>query len=205
MDIAVIGTGNIGSTLALGLRKAGHRIVLGVKDPALPFKGKEMAEQEGFSFLKVRQAVAQSSIVIISVPAAAVVDLAAGLGDTAGKIIIDTMNGVGALPAGFSSTSEALLANCNCTDIVKCFNSTGFENLANPVYNGEGLDMFVAGDSIKGKAVAIQLSGELGFAHCYDFGGNRQFAALEQFAFAWINLAILQKQGRDIAFKLIRR
>lgn len=41
--------------------------------------------------------------------------------------------------------------------IVKCFNSTGFENLLDPVNNGAGIDMFMAGDSEKAKSVDVQL------------------------------------------------
>lgn len=115
------------------------------------------------------------------------------------------MNAVFMKPAHYTNTSDAILDNCNCTDVVKCFNSTGFENMLNPMYNGEGIDMFVAGNSEKGKAVASQLAKDIGFATCYDFGGNDKFYALEQFAFAWINLAIVQKHGRNLAFKLIKR
>jgi hypothetical protein len=39
----------------------------------------------------------------------------------------------------------------------------------------------------------------------YDFGGNDKFDLIEQFAFCWVNLAIIQKQGRDLAFKILRR
>lgn len=205
MNITIIGTGNVGGTLAAAFRKAGHSIILGVKDPALPFKGKELADQHGFPYYKVAEAVAKSDILILSTPAQFAAEVALELGNVAGKIIIDTMNAVFMKPAGFSNTADAILANCNCRDVVKCFNTTGYENLANPVYQGRGIDMFVAGDSAKGKQVAIQLATDIGFANCYDFGGNNTFSAIEQLAFAWINLAILQKQGRDMAFTLVRR
>ena len=112
---------------------------------------------------------------------------------------------IGMKPEGFTNTADAILANCNTPDVVKCFNSTGFENMANPIYDEQGIDMFVTGNSEKGKQIATQLATDIGFAKCYDFGGNNKFFALEQFAFAWINLTIIQKQGRDLAFKLIKR
>ena len=46
---------------------------------------------------------------------------------------------------------------------------------------------------------------DAGFAECYVVGGNDKFALMEQFAFFWINLAMMQGQGRDIGFKLLKR
>ncbi len=205
MNITIVGAGNIGSTLATAFRKAGHSIVFGVKNPAISFKGKDFADQYGFPYFKVGEAVNRSEIIILSVPAQFAADVAKGLGNVEGKVIIDTMNAVFIKPEGFTNTADAILANCNSLDVVKCFNSTGFENLADPVYHGVGIDMFVAGSSEKGKQVAMQLSKDIGFANCYDFGGNDKFFAIEQLAFAWINLAILQNHGRNLAFKLIQR
>ncbi len=205
MKIAVIGSGNVGGALAATLCKAGHEVVFGVKNPLLPFKGIDISTQFAIPYCSVAEAVDKSDVIIVSVPAQAAVDVAQSLGDVANKVIIDTMNAVSFKPDGFSNTADAILANCNSTDVVKCFNTTGFENLINPIYHGEGIDMFVAGTSPKGKQIATQLSLDIGFANCYDFGGNDKFFAIEQFAFAWINLAIIQKHGRDWAFKLIKR
>lgn len=63
----------------------------------------------------------------------------------------------------------------------------------------------VAGDSAKGKEIACKLVFDPGFAECYDVRGNDKFELMEQFAFFWINLAIMQGFGRDIGFKLLQR
>jgi predicted dinucleotide-binding enzyme len=65
--------------------------------------------------------------------------------------------------------------------------------------------MFIAGDSAQAKAVVRQLAHDLGFAECYDFGGNDRAPLLEQLALAWINLAIFQGNGRSMAFKVLKR
>ncbi len=88
---------------------------------------------------------------------------------------------------------------------VKCFNSTGFENMLNPVYHGEKIDMFMAGDHEAAKQTAQQLALDAGFGACWDFGKGDKVALLEQFALSWINLAIMQGHGRDLAFRLVRR
>jgi hypothetical protein len=93
-------------------------------------------------------------------------------------------------------------------ELAKCFNNTGFENMANPIYHLEklvphdiGIDIFVAVDSIKAKYMAK----DAGFGECYNFGGNDKVALQEQLVLIWINLSMAQKMGRNIAFKIIKR
>lgn len=205
MNIAIIGTGNIGGTLAKRFADNQHSVFLGVRD-ANDFKGKDLlAYSKNISTHTISEAVNKAEIIVIAVPAKFAHEAAKSLGDVSGKIIIDTMNGVFMKPEGFNNTSDAILANCNSTDVVKCFNTTGFENIANPKYNNTGIDMFTAGSSERGIQVANQLAKEIGFDNVYHFGGNEKFNLLEQMALCWINLAIMQKQGRDLAFKIIHR
>lgn len=205
MNIAIIGTGNIGGTLAKRFADNNHAVFLGVRNTG-EFKGQQLlAYSKNISVHTIQEAVSKSDVIVMAVPSQFAVDAAKALGDVSGKIIIDTMNAVVMKPEGFNNTSDAILANCNTKDVVKCFNSTGFENILNPVYKTGGMDMFTAGSSEKGIAVATQLAKEIGFENVYHFGGNEKFNLLEQMALCWINLAIMQKQGRDIAFKIVRR
>lgn len=205
MNIAIIGTGNVGGALATKWAQAGHTILLGVRDTTR-FKGESLVNNPQTTVRSIEDAVREAEVILVSTPATAAVEVARSLGDTRGKILIDTMNIVmGRGPEGFSNTSDAVLANTGSADVVKCFNTTGFNNIVNPVYGGTTVDLFMAGDSVRGKQVARQLALDAGFAECYDVGGNDRFTLLEQFAFFWINLAMVQGQGRDIAFKLLRR
>lgn len=206
MNIAIIGTGNVGGALAQQFIKASHTVLMGANFP-LSEKSVKLATKIGEDrFTTVASAVAQCDIVVLATPATKTIEVTQELGDTAGKVIIDTMNSVrGMGPAGFSSTTDAILAHTATTDVVKCFNITGFENMLDPIYNGEGIDMFVAGTSSKGKAVATQLAKDIGFGECYDLGGNDKFGLLEQLALNWINLAIFQGYGRGMAFKVVKR
>jgi hypothetical protein len=206
MKIAVIGSGNVGGTLAKAFIKAGHTVVMGVRFP-LSDKSVKLATEIGKErFDTVEGAVGQAEAIVVSAPATKAIEVAKELGNTEGKVIIDTMNIVmGQGPQGYSNTAEAILAHTPTKDVVKCFNTTGFENMANPDYNGQAIDMFVAGGSEKAKAVAIQLAKDIGFGAVYDFGGNDKFFLIEQFALCWINLAIFQKRGRGMAFHVLNR
>ncbi|MCI0494557.1 NAD(P)-binding domain-containing protein [candidate division KSB1 bacterium] len=205
MKIAIIGSGNVGGALARGLAKAGHQILLAVRNLEDEKVKRLLHQHKNISAHQVSDAVAAAEVVIVATPVTAVTFIAKSLGDVKDKVIIDATNAVFVKSEPYQNGVAALLDLTNSKHVVKCFNSTGFENMENPIYHGMGIDMFVAGDSVKGKEVACQLAKDLGFAECYDFGGTDKVNLLEQFALAWINLAIMQKQGRDIAFKILRR
>lgn len=205
MKIAIIGTGNVGGALATKWANAGHYILLGVKDQS-NFKGQSLVANPNTSVHSIKEAVAAAEVILLATPAKVAVEVVKSLGDTTGKIIIDSMNVVrGNGPEGFTNTANAILANTTSDALAKCFNTTGFNNMQNTTYGGHQIDAFVCGDSKPAKEVAKTLAMDAGFADCYDVGGNDKFDLMEQFAFFWINLAIMQGQGRDIAFKLLRR
>lgn len=204
MHIAIIGTGNVGGALAARWSKAGHHIHLGVRDLD-NFKGKELLALLNVTAHSVADAVAFSEVVLVAATPPATVTIAEQLLHCEDKVIIDAMNSVRTRPEPYANTFEALKSLTGCPHVVKCFNTTGFENMADPQYGAVALDMFMAGSSEHGKTVARQLALDAGFAECYDFGGDDKAALLEQFALSWINLAIMQGLGRDVAFKVIRR
>lgn len=205
MKIAIIGTGNVGGALATAWARQGHTIFLGVRDQN-NFKGADLLENPNTSCLSITDAVKQSEVILLSTPAPMAIEVTKSLGDTQGKVILDAMNIVmGRGPEGYKNTSQAILDHTATRDVVKCFNTTGFNNMKNPVYGNQALDVFVAGDSERGQSIAIQLALDAGFGACYPVGGNDKFELMEQFAWFWINLAMFQGQGRDIGFKLLKR
>ena len=205
MKIAIIGSGNVGGTLALGWAKAGHDVIIGARKPDSEKVKKVISQNSEIKVKSIEEAVNECEVILIAANPTSVDEVSKRLGDVKDKIIIDAMNSVSSKPTQFNNTFEALKSLTNCENIVKCFNSTGFENMENPEYGNLTADMFVAGSSLKGKQTAITLSKDVGFAECYDFGGDDKVTLLEQFALAWINLAIFQKEGRNIAFKVLKR
>ncbi|WP_158858130.1 NADPH-dependent F420 reductase [Lunatibacter salilacus] len=205
MKIAIIGTGNVGGALATKWAHAGHEIFLGVRDVS-NFKGTDLLQNPTTSLHTIQEAVALSEVVLMATPAITAIETTKSLGDTMGKVIIDAANIVnGRGPRGFESVTEAIIAYTATDDVVKCFNTTGYNNMKDPAYGDQKLDMFVAGDSPHGKLVAIDLAHDAGFGACYDIGGNDKFDLMEQFARFWINLALNQGHGRDIGFKVLKR
>jgi 8-hydroxy-5-deazaflavin:NADPH oxidoreductase len=203
MNIAIIGTGNVGGALATKWSQKGHSIHLGVNDIA-QFKGIELLKNEHTKVYSMAEAVAKSEVVLIATPPTAIFDIIDQIGDVSNKIIIDATNSVAKRPEPYATVYHALI-DLTKAEVVKCFNSTGFENMQNPDYNGVAIDMFMAGDSETAKTVAEQLALDAGFGTCIDFGKSDKVELLEKFALSWINLAIMQGHGRNMAFKVLRR
>lgn len=203
MKIAIIGTGNVGGALATRWALAGHDILLAVQD-IHNFKGKDLLRNARTQVMGIEEATALAECILIATPPQAVTALLPQTGLMQGKIVIDSTNNVFQrwtdYPTAFHFLNEHTQA-----ELVKCFNTTGFENILDPVYGTEPLDMFMAGDSERAKAVASQLALDCGFGTCIDFGKSDKVQLLEQFATSWINLAIMQGMGRDIAFKVVHR
>ncbi len=204
MKIAIIGTGNVGGALATIWAKRGHQIFLGVRDEQ-NFKGKQLLELDNISVHNIHDAGDLAEVILIAAAPQFTESIINELGEIDGKVIIDAMNSIRTKPEGFKNSFEAIRKLKPNVALVKCFNTTGFENMQNPNYNGIGVDMFMAGDSEKAKSIASELAQDTGFGECYDFGRDDKTELLEKFALSWINLAIMQGHGRNIAFKILKR
>jgi predicted dinucleotide-binding enzyme len=203
MKIAVIGNGNVGNALAMRIGNAGHTVTLGVRKPDDP----EIKKIEVFPNIRVadiRTAADRSDVIVVATPAHVAISVAEQLGPLAGKVLIDATNAVRQRPEPYATAFDAFKALTQA-ECMKCFNTTGVENMQNPFYNNVPIDLFMSGSSAKGKQVTRELALSAGFGECYDFGGDDKVALQEQFALAWINLAIMQGHGRNIAFKLLKR
>lgn len=205
MRIGIIGSGNIGSALAQQLIKAKHTVLMGVKLP-MSDKSIQLATKIGEDrFTSVESMAKQTDVIIITTPPEAVLNIIPQLGDVSNKVIIDTTNSLRTKPTPYKTAFQAIKDITKAEQVVKCFNSTGFENIANPVYGNEGIDMFCAGNSGHAKDIAKQLSKDIGFSNCYNFGGDDKVELLEQLALCWINLAIMQGYGRNTALSVVKK
>lgn len=204
MNIAVIGSGNVGGALAQQWIKAGHNVLIGAQFP-LSEKNISLATKIGEDrFAVIENAVKQCEAILIATPPEAILEILEKLGDVTGKTIIDATNAIMKTPEPYKTVYHALADKTNA-EVVKCFNTTGFENMLNPLYQNEGIDMFMAGDSDKAKETAKKLALDCGFGSCIDFGKSDKVELLEKLALSWINLAIMQGLGRNLAFKILYR
>lgn len=203
MKIAIIGSGNIGGTLAKALDKAGHHIIIGTRDTANGDVIQLLQHGQHISANTIQKAVSESEVIIIAVPLPAIPDVAESIGNIEGKIVIETSNAFGKPLQKYIYGTTALKEITKNHKVVKCFNTIGAEDLANPQFGELKADAFVAGEDKKAKEVAQRLALDIGFGQCYDLGGDEALPLLENLAVTWGALAYKAGLGRRAAFKIL--
>ena len=209
MNIGIVGSGNVGSTLGKAWAKRGHKIVFSYsRDPK---KLETLATSAGPNTRAGSPAeAAQFGEVILFAPPWSSVDHALkAAGSLAGKILIDCTNPLKRDLSGLeiehsTSAAEEIAKKAPGARVVKAFNMTGAENMAKPHFGAEQATMFICGDDAAAKTAVARLAEELGF-EAVDAGPLQAARLLEPLAMLWIHLAYAQKMGSGIGFKLLRR
>jgi predicted dinucleotide-binding enzyme len=199
MRVAVLGTGRVGGQLARGLAAAGHRVVLGSRNP-----GAEAPDTDPVvSVYSHTDAVAGAEVVILAVPFTAASELLGGLGDLGGRILVDATNPIGA-DTGGRTGAEVIAEAATNARVVKAFNTIGAEHMADARFAGGSAYALLAGDDEAARNVVAGLAEELGFepVHLGDLATARHAEAAALF---WIHLAFACGYGRDIGVGLLRR
>jgi len=220
MRIAIIGAGHVGGTLGrrwATARTGQHTVTFGIRagDELEPQLGEFIDGSGGAArAASVPDAARGAEVVVFAVPWKAAEEAVRSAGSLSGKIVIDCTNpfapGLTGLdaPAG-GSGAEALASWAPGARVVKAFNTTGFNIMANPAFPEGPATMFYCGDDASAKRAVHGLAAELGFDPI-DAGPLSRARVLENMALLWVSLAMGgvsggTELGRDIAFRLARR
>jgi predicted dinucleotide-binding enzyme len=212
MTLAIIGAGNVGGALGANWASKGHDILFGVRDPKAE-KTRTLVGKIGAKAKAVSpaEAAAAANMIVLSTPWPATEAAIRSMGNIKAKIILDATNPLTRGPDGISleighsiSAGEKVQGWAAGASVFKTLNTTGFGNMANPVFKGVKSVMFVAGDDAAAKPTVMSLVGDLGF-EVIDAGPLRNARLLEAHAMLWIDLALVRGQGRDFAFGILRR
>jgi 8-hydroxy-5-deazaflavin:NADPH oxidoreductase len=213
MRLAIIGAGNVGGTLGTAwAQKAGHEIFFGVRNPTSDQTQAVVRRLDGRAQAGTpAQAAAFAEFIVLTTPWNAAETAIRAMGDLSGKIILDATNPLAVGRDGLSleighsiSAGEKVQGWAQGASVFKTLNTTGFGNMADPVFRGVKSVMFVAGDDATNKPGVIELVAALGFK-VVDAGPLRNARLLEAHAMLWIELAIKRGLGRDFAFAIVRR
>jgi predicted dinucleotide-binding enzyme len=185
VDIAIIGTGNVGKALGSALVRTGHNVTFAATNP-------EHAA-EAASGLRARaaatsnEAVNAADLIILAVPASALGTIAEEIGaSAAGKVVVDVSNRPTPDPAGTStSLAEELQALLPGSKVVKAFNTAFASRQADPSVSGIAADGFVAGDDEPAKKTVLDVVESIGFRPV-DAGSLAAARTLE--GMAWLNI-----------------
>jgi predicted dinucleotide-binding enzyme len=203
MKIGVLGTGKVAHAIASHWVRSGHDVLFGNREATAPV----LDFPDGARFGAFGEAAAHGEVVLLAIPAGAMPATIAALAETlAGKVLLDCSNGLSPVDHHQNlpeiSGAEEIAERAPTARVVKIFNTTGFENLAEPDFDGITATMFYATDDAPARAIAHDLAAECGFDPIYA-GPLTVARDLEWLTRFWGKLAFGQKLGRRIAFKLL--
>ncbi len=201
MKIAILGTGNIGGTLGRKWAAAGHTVIFGTREPEAAKVQALLAEVgHGATAVAIPDAIAQVEVVLFAIPGRAVSETAVQLGrQLNGKLLIDATNNVGQQPM---HNLNVLRQAAPDSPLFRAFSTLGWENFAEPVIDGQQVDLFYCGDAREGNTAVAQLISEIGLRPIY-LGGVEQVELVDALTRLWFALAFQQGKGRRLALRLI--
>ena len=172
MKIGIIGTGNIGGTLARHLARAGHQVSIANS------RGSEslttLAAQIGATPVSVVDAAKAGEVVIVSIPMRAIADLPRGLfaNVPASVVVVDTGNYYPELRDGRIDEIDRGMLDSQWVaqrigrPVIKALNSIYARSLREksvPKGTAGRIALSISGDSSEAKATVLRLVDEVGF------------------------------------------
>lgn len=204
LTIAVLGAGNIGGTLGRKWCAAGHQVAFGVSDP----NGKNAQALrtdlgDRVTVGTVDEALATNpGIVVMALPGvqmdALITKHAVQLD---GRTIIDTANRLDAGPLNSFATFHQHTPTAH---LFRAFNTLGWENFANPVFNGVQADLFYCGPKGEAGTQVERLIADIGLNPVW-LGDDEQVSLVDAIGKLWLTLVFGQGKDRNLAFKMLTR
>jgi predicted dinucleotide-binding enzyme len=198
--IAILGSGRVAQTLAMGLSKAGHDLLIGRHGVAL----RPDWAWEGLEVTQTAEAIAWGEIVILATPGeAALAFLAPHARALEGKVLVDVGNALRRAPTGMpigliypeGSLGETLQRALPATRVVKTLNTMLFMVMANPALLFRPASVFLSGNDPQAKSQVRALLADLGWeeAQIEDLGGIETARGPE--AFMHFVPALMRRDG----------
>lgn len=189
--IGIIGDGNVGSSLARGLKRAGHEV-----------------RNVGNDKKAVRDTASWADVVMLAVPFGAIDEVVKQTGAALeGKPVVDVTNALDAgmsLAVGFTTSGgEELQRKVPRARVVKAFNTVFAQPMDTGRLGDRRLSAFVAADDAAAKSTVLDLARDIGF-DAVDAGPLKNARLLEPLAYLNIQLGYVLKMGPQIGFALLR-
>lgn len=201
MDVAVIGAGNVGLTLARAWQRSGLHVTVAVRDP-------EAERHEGlraeFAVGTVAQSVPPADATLLAVPGAGLPDLLSAQASILdGRLLLDATNAMG----GDRLHQVGLLTQAlPHARVYRAFNTLGWENYASPGFDLGGTllaaDLLFCGPNGADLGQVERLICAVGL-HPVRIGDLDAADLLDGLTRLWFALALGQGEGRHLAFRVL--
>lgn len=211
MHIGIIGSGNVGQTLAQRWIAKGHHIIFGSRDPASAKMAELLAvlgpAATGVALQKLEP---QAEVFVLAVPWEAALESVQAIGDFNNKVLIDATNPITMTPEGLqtglllghtTSAAEQIAESAVNARVVKAFNQSGAGVMANSAIDATQCTLFICGDDDPAKQITTQLAQDMSL-RVLDAGNLQQARLLEPLGMLWIHLCYLQGKGPNFCFNV---
>ena len=213
MKVGILGSGDVGKTLAGGFIKHGHQVMLGTRagDKLAEWAAQNPSARIG----SVADTAAFGDVVVLAVKGTVALDALqlAGADALAGKTVIDAANPIADTPpvngvlSFFTEQNESLMERLQRAfpqaRFVKAFNSVGAPLMINPELPGGKPTMFICGNDETAKATVCGILDQFGWDTA-DMGKAEAARPIEALCMLWLIPGFARNQWSH-AFKLLRQ
>ncbi|HEY7480299.1 MAG TPA: NAD(P)-binding domain-containing protein [Gemmatimonadales bacterium] len=208
----VLGSGEVGQTLAKGLQDLGDEVRIGSRDPKKLADYTKKTRIAAGTFAEVA-AWAEALVLSVKGNAAEEALRQAGVQNFSGKLVIDTTNPIAeeepqdGVIKYFTGPNESLMERLQRAAprarFVKAFNSVGSDSMVKPKFRGTRPTMFYCGDDPAARREVARLLDQLGW-EAADMGTAAAARAIEPLAMLWCIPGFREDRWTH-AFKLLTR
>lgn len=206
--VAIIGTGNVGMAIGTEFAGLGHTVIYGSRSP-LSLKTMDLVTKTGknASAALPDEAAGRADVVVLAVPGMVTGDVARGLGDLRGKIIIDATNPLKrdgeVLQFTYGvDTSNGQIVQALHPDafVVKAFNTIPWQKMIDP--GKPAPVMPLAGNDADAKMQVAKWVQAMGI-ETIDIGGIEHARVTEQLIVMTLNNQFSDEPKYEVLFRKI--
>ncbi|MER3523406.1 MAG: NADP oxidoreductase [Ignavibacteria bacterium] len=214
MNIGILGSGMVGTTLGTRLVRLGHAVMIGSRSPDNA-KAAAWARSNGesASHSTFADAAAFGEMILLCTKGDVTLDIlhATNPAHFARKVVIDVTNPLdfskGVPPSLFVCNTDSLGEQVQCTlpeaYVVKSLNIVNCEVMVNPAKYAPGATMFVCGNDATAKTRVEALLRQFGWEDILDLGDITGARGMEMMLPLWLRAWMVTKDVH-VAFKMVR-
>jgi hypothetical protein len=211
MRMAVLGSGDVGRTLAKGLKTHGYDVRIASRSAG---KLADFSKATGIAVQSFDAAASWCEGAVLAVRGSIAADAVreSGPENLRGKLVVDVTNPLSDAPPEdgvlrvFTGPNESLMEQLQTAfpaiHFVKAFNSVGNALMVNPQLSGGKPTMFYCGNDADAKTIVARIIDQFGFEG-EDLGTAKAARVIEPLCQLWCIPGFLRGQWRH-AFKLVR-
>jgi predicted dinucleotide-binding enzyme len=215
MKIAIIGSGDVGQTLAKGFVEVGHNVMIGTRDTQKKDLqwARKYDKKDKLSVGSYAEAADFGEIAVLAVAWHATENVLAIIRpEVSGKIVIDVTNPLvfyddqpPELAVGHSmSAGEMVQQTLVDSHVVKTLNTINYRNMVGPTYSQGTPTMFMCGNNESAKNHTRELLSDLGWLDVQDIGSIEMSRLLEPLCLLWVNYGVVNDTW-DHAFSVLKK